>query len=236
MPVTPVEKKDELPFALGLGIKLLRENRGLSRYKLGKLTGLTGDQLRKLEDGRNRNPELKTVQKIAEALSVRAEDLFRPYSFARLGASTKREGAADLAATGSEHDPPRDEHTVRVPIETVSVGGAPQESPTGLDEDYRLQAHLWGRERKVIRIFGESMAPEIRSGDLLLIDTKKKNLRSGDIAWFLADGGTTVKKYVRERGEVKLVPTNPLFPSRIVSADSPVEVLGTALGIVWRAL
>ena len=52
-----------------LNIKKLREETGISRYQLAKLTGLQNSTIRSVEL-ENKNPGFLTIKKICEALDI----------------------------------------------------------------------------------------------------------------------------------------------------------------------
>lgn len=60
---------------LSKNIKFLRKKKGLSQDRLAKLADVTLTTLVKLETGANDNPTIKTLAKIAKALSVKIDDL-----------------------------------------------------------------------------------------------------------------------------------------------------------------
>lgn len=60
---------------LGKRIKFLRENARLTQEKLAEKSGISLDYLGKIEVNINK-PGLKTILKLAEALSCHAKDLF----------------------------------------------------------------------------------------------------------------------------------------------------------------
>ncbi|HUD10653.1 MAG TPA: helix-turn-helix transcriptional regulator [Candidatus Saccharimonadales bacterium] len=59
---------------LGKKIRTLRNEAGLSQEKLGELTGLDRTYISDIERG-VRNPSLKSLQKLAKALTVSISDL-----------------------------------------------------------------------------------------------------------------------------------------------------------------
>ena len=61
---------------VGEKIRLLRRQRGLSQEKLAEMIKMDFTSVNELENGK-RNPSLKTVNKIARALKVPVEDLFK---------------------------------------------------------------------------------------------------------------------------------------------------------------
>lgn len=62
---------------LSKNIKSIRKKKAMSQDKLCKLADVTHTTLAKIESGVNENPTIKTLQKIANALDVRIDDLVR---------------------------------------------------------------------------------------------------------------------------------------------------------------
>lgn len=62
---------------LSRNIKIIRKKKGMSQDKLCKLADVTHTTLAKIESGVNENPTVKTLQKIAKALSVKIDDLLK---------------------------------------------------------------------------------------------------------------------------------------------------------------
>jgi len=58
-------------------IKKYRLKKGISQDKLSKLTGVALYTVVKIESGVTSDPRIKTVQKIAKALSVSIDDLLK---------------------------------------------------------------------------------------------------------------------------------------------------------------
>ena len=57
-------------------IRSIREKKGITAYRLSKLTGINRSYLTELENNKKFNPSLKTMYKIANALEVKIDDLF----------------------------------------------------------------------------------------------------------------------------------------------------------------
>ncbi|MCF7908543.1 MAG: helix-turn-helix domain-containing protein [Candidatus Omnitrophica bacterium] len=60
---------------IGKRIKKLRKIQGLSQDKLSKLADVTHTTLAKIEVGKNDNPTIKTLLKIAKVLNVKVNEL-----------------------------------------------------------------------------------------------------------------------------------------------------------------
>lgn len=56
-------------------VKKLRSNKELSLEKLARLADLSLNTIVKIENGVNHNPTIETLNKIAEALKVKVDDL-----------------------------------------------------------------------------------------------------------------------------------------------------------------
>ena len=56
-------------------IKTMREAKGLSQEKLARLADVANNTIIKIESGKNKNPTLNTMKKIAKALGVNLDEL-----------------------------------------------------------------------------------------------------------------------------------------------------------------
>ena len=67
--------KQEYP--LSKNLKRLRERNGLSQDRLAKLADIANNTIIKIEQGKNINPRLDTLKRIAKALDVSVDDLIQ---------------------------------------------------------------------------------------------------------------------------------------------------------------
>ena len=58
-------------------LRKLRVKRGLSQEKLARLADVANNTIIKIEAGKNQNPTLDTLKKIAKALDVSIDDLIK---------------------------------------------------------------------------------------------------------------------------------------------------------------
>ncbi len=58
-------------------IKRLRQEKGISRDRLSKLADLSLNTIVNLEAGNNPNPTIETIEKIAKALGISIDELFK---------------------------------------------------------------------------------------------------------------------------------------------------------------
>ena len=56
-------------------LRKLRESKGLSQEKLARLSDVANNTIVKIEAGKNQNPTLGTLKKIAKALGVSLDEL-----------------------------------------------------------------------------------------------------------------------------------------------------------------
>ena len=70
---------------VGENIRRIRKEKGLTQKELGKLCGINEAQIRRYElGGKNSNPKIETIEKIAVALDVSMTDLMGNITFAQL--------------------------------------------------------------------------------------------------------------------------------------------------------
>jgi len=58
-------------------LRRLREAKGLSQEKLARLADVANNTIVKIEAGKNQNPTLDTLKKIAKALEVSIDELIK---------------------------------------------------------------------------------------------------------------------------------------------------------------
>jgi len=58
-------------------LRKLRKTKGLSQERLARLANVANNTIVKIEAGKNKNPTLNTLKKIAKALEVSVDDLIK---------------------------------------------------------------------------------------------------------------------------------------------------------------
>jgi transcriptional regulator with XRE-family HTH domain len=58
-------------------LRKLRESKGLSQERLARLSDVANNTIVKIEAGKNQNPTLETLKKIAKALEVSVDELIQ---------------------------------------------------------------------------------------------------------------------------------------------------------------
>lgn len=62
---------------VGNNIRNLREKKGISQDRLSKITDLSLNTIVKIESGKNPNPTINTLYKIAKSFKVKVDDLIK---------------------------------------------------------------------------------------------------------------------------------------------------------------
>jgi len=150
----PPQRPERGDPALGLRLRELRLERGMTMAALAERIGVTQPAISQWESGRER-PGRETLQRLAGALGVTAEAL------------ALRAGAQSATATLSPLQLPAD-----VPVLGTAVGGDSGDfSFNGMVVDYvrRPQGVAQMRNIYALWVTGDSMAPWNRRGDLIYV-------------------------------------------------------------------
>lgn len=195
--------------SIGKRIREARQRRGLSQEALAARCGWRQSRIGNYERD-ERQPRVEDIKKIAKELGV---------SFTWLA-----------IAKGSMQD--EEHHPTCVPvISCVQAGGwtpVYDEYPPGdgfayLYTDLRLSDGAFALE-----ITGDSMMPEFRPGDRVIIDPSLEP-RPGDyvVAKLDDEQEATFKKYrVRSANVIELVPLNDDYPTLTIDAEHPGRIIG----------
>jgi len=150
----PPQRPERGDPALGLRLRELRLERGMTMAALAERIGVTQPAISQWESGRER-PGRETLQRLAGALGVTAEAL------------ALRAGAQSATATLSPLQLPAD-----VPVLGTAVGGDSGDFCfNGMVVDYvrRPQGVAQMRNIYALWVTGDSMAPWNRRGDLIYV-------------------------------------------------------------------
>jgi len=131
-----------------------------------------------------------------------------------------------------------EEQTVEVPILGRIAAGQPLLAAEQVEDTLPLpRSWVPGEEAFLLRVSGDSMAPLLLPGDLVMVRVQPRVSR-GEIAVVLVDEEATVKRVYEEAGGLVLRGDNPDFtPLRFPPEEAAalVQILGKVVG-VYRSL
>ena len=193
-------------------IRFLRVKNELKQQELAQIIHVSQSSLSGYENEKY-EPDKKTLLKLSEFFGVSTDYL--------LGAEEKsRLRKAPLQ---------------RIPVYKCLNGNKKQASKYIL---YDMEINKFkddGSEYFGLQMFGDSMAPRIFPGDLVIV-RRQSRAENGDVAVMQINGGNaTVKKVVKFGGGITLIPYNPMYSPVSYTDDEiarlPVVVLGKAVEI-----
>ena len=200
---------------IGEKMKNRRIELGLSLEAVGDIVGVGKSTVRKWENGFIKNMGRDKIALVAKALRVTPGYLM---------------GWEDAPAVPGLDTLPYTPPRAMVPIigsVRCGSGGLALEEPQGYEgadvanaEDYFY-----------LRATGDSMEPDVRAGDLVLIH-KQPEVESGELAVVVVDGEEgMLKRVILKPGAVILQSSNPAYPPRVFIGDEAqlVRIAGKAV-------
>ena len=120
-----------------------------------------------------------------------------------------------------------------LPLLGAVAAGSPTEAITQ-DETLSLSDLFSGSDYYALQVRGQSMIEDhIEDGDYVII-RKQETARNGERVVALVDGEATLKKFYKERGRIRLEPSNGRYRPIYVSPGDDIRILGKLVGVVRR--
>lgn len=212
--------------SIGRKIKERRELLKMTQEELGKICGTTKQSIFKYETGIVTNIPMDRLCKIADALNVTP---------AWLMGWTEDDGprSSGQPVPLSQSVP---EAGVRIPVFGSVRAGIPLDAITDiLDYEEIPQEMARGGEYFGLHVKGDSMLPDIREGDIVIV-RQQPDVENGDTAIVLINGDeATVKRVMKSSSALTLIPANsqyaPMAFSMIDVVTMPVKILGKVVEI-----
>lgn len=210
---------------IGKMITLCRKQRGYTQDDLAKMLNCTKQAISHYETNRRR-PDYETLEAIADILNV-------PMAFF-LSDLEKKEELEKIYTTYTDTS---HSNVVRIPV----LGNIPAGIPLSAVEDIEGWEELspdmlrGGKEYFALAIKGDSMMPEYRDGDVLIL-RKQDSCETGDDCAVMVNGDDATFKRVRrsEKG-ITLQPLNPAYDPMFFSNEEimslPVRIIGVVVEI-----
>jgi repressor LexA len=130
---------------------------------------------------------------------------------------------------------PADE-TVQLPILGVIRAGAPVEAYAGAQEMLEVPSFLLGRAKSyVLQVKGQSMIEDgILEGDYVVVEENYQPHNGQMVVALLNGSETTLKRYYKEEGHIRLQPANSEMEPIIVPNSTPIDIQGIVVGVIRR--
>ncbi len=202
----------------GLALKEYRQRVGLSQEDLALESELDRTYISMLE--RNiKAPTLTTLTRLAEALSITPTVLL-----------SMAENGKKLEVLSHQEK----KEKLRFPFMGTAVScGLPVTEDYKIEKEISLDDFLIHHPKKTffVKATGESMAPTIMDGDMLVIELASK-AKNNDIVLAQIDNDFTVKRYFKNSKELRLIPDNPLFKETQLGDGQQILICGILVGLL----
>lgn len=194
----------------GERLKRARLAKGLSQPALAQLAKISKSAVSQLESGDSKSLHSKNLYPVANTLGVSAKWLATgdgpmkaPEPEGKYEFATRVHGTVLSAGPGRvtwEHEEIDSSHAFR--------------------RDWLLRNRINIKHCKIIDVVGDSMSPHLQNGDVVLINTDDRLVKSGEVYAIAVDGETRIKRLIkRSDGGIEIKSDNP-------SPDNPDEIIG----------
>lgn len=151
-----------------------------------------------------------TVREIARRLSVSIGTVQGHLStLERKGVIEKTPETARGLAVAARRD---DRKKLRLPVLGRVPAGVPIEAISNVEDYLSVDEAIARRANFVLRVKGDSMLPDIREGDLVLVQTTPMADNGDVVIAYVDDGEATVKRLRKAEREMYLEAANPAYP------------------------
>lgn len=219
----------------------IRDEKGLTDYKVAKATGVGTATLSNWKNGKY-VPKADKIAKIAEFLEVSPDDIgtvpAKKKNIIRVyhaqGLEQDRERAVDSISSMLSSVPSYS--SLRVSFRIPVLGRVAAGIPISACEDILDYEEITEEMRRdgeyfALRIQGDSMEPKISDGDVVIV-RQQEDADDGDIVIALVNGDDAVCKRLKkyQDGSVALLSTNPMYKPMFFSKAevdiTPVKIIG----------
>jgi repressor LexA len=140
-----------------------------------------------------------------------------------------RQGKSARAIQLVDHRPPGAE----LPLLGSVAAGTPTEAVTAEDR-LNFSDLFCGPNHYALRVRGQSMIEDhIDDGDIVVI-RKQETAQNGERVVAMIDNEVTLKRYHREKGQVRLEPANGKMQPILVDPNSESCILGVLVGVLRK--
>lgn len=127
-------------------------------------------------------------------------------------------------------------NSVALPIMGLIAAGQPIETLGTHSETLEVPPFMVGRKNSyVLQVRGESMIEEgIMPDDYVVIQEKTTPSQGDMVVALINDGEATLKRYYKEKGHIRLQPSNSAYEPIIVESGTPIEIQGVCIGVIRK--
>lgn len=211
-------------------LEVLCSEKNISKRTLEKEAGLGTGATSKWNSENGKNPNQKSLEKLANYFDVSIDYLMGQSEF-----RTKEEWLKYLDDTsdlnGIRSDIDKYQRGIKINVYGYVVAGIPLEAIEDILDTEEIPESMASQgEHFGLKIKGDSMSPRILSGDVVII-RKQSDAESGDLVIALVNGDeATCKKLVKHEDGISLVSFNsnyePMYFSNQDILTKPVEIIG----------
>lgn len=212
-------------------LKSLRKNSNMTQVQLAEKINVTQGTIANWERG-VREPDMETIKKIANALSVPVERFFMDSQ----NANTQPDLTTVTPVNFELANAPISMKRIAV-IGEVAAGYQCLADMQVIDY-VACDASLLhtGYEYVYLRVRGDSMEPELHEGDLVLVQVQD-TIESGEYAVVLVDNEDgLVKRIEIDRTHITLISENPYYPPRRFDREemNRIRIFGKVVSVMRR--
>jgi repressor LexA len=114
------------------------------------------------------------------------------------------------------------------------AAGSPIEAVTEPDEKLNFNEMFGGTDHYALKVRGQSMIEDhIDDGDFVVI-RRQEEAQNGERVVAMIDNQVTLKRFYRERGQVRLEPANGSMNPIYVDPTSDAKILGVLVGVLRK--
>lgn len=126
--------------------------------------------------------------------------------------------------------------SIALPIMGLIAAGQPIETLGRHAETLEVPPFMVGKRNSyVLQVRGESMIEEgIMPGDYVVIQEKTSPSQGDMVVALINDGEATLKRYYKEKGHIRLQPSNAAYEPIIVEPGTPIEIQGVCIGVIRK--
>jgi repressor LexA len=172
-----------------------------------------------------------TVREIGEAFSIQSPNgvMCHLKALVKKGLITRQDRSA-RAIQLVDHRPP----AYGLPVLGLVAAGSPVEAVAQEDERLDFGDLFGGPNHFALKVRGTSMIEDhISDGDYVVI-RKQETAQNGERVVAMIDNEVTLKKFYRDRNQIRLEPANGAMPPIILKESDDPRILGVLVGVLRK--